>query len=54
MIVSFWAVPCQQVYLIQQHNFGPVNLIAAWSPNQDMLHYWALDLPAEESPTILD
>jgi hypothetical protein len=35
-----------QVYLTQQHNFGPVNLIADWSPNQDSPRYWALDLPA--------
>lgn len=36
-----------QVYLTQQHRFGPVNLIADWSPNQDSPRYWALDLPAE-------
>jgi hypothetical protein len=35
-----------QVYLTQQHNFGPINLIADWSPNQDNARYWALDLPA--------
>lgn len=36
-----------QVYLTQQHAFGPVNLMAEWSPNQDSPRYWALDLPAE-------
>jgi hypothetical protein len=36
-----------QVYLTQQHHFGPVNLIADWAPNQDAPRYWALDLPAE-------
>jgi hypothetical protein len=35
-----------QVYLTQQHTFGPVNLMADWSPNQDSPRYWALDLPA--------
>ncbi len=38
---------CNQVYLTQQHCFGPVNLIADWSPNQDSPRYWALDLPAD-------
>lgn len=36
-----------QVYLTQQHCFGPVNLIADWSPNQDSPRYWALDLLAD-------
>ena len=36
-----------QVYLTQKHHFGPVNLIADWSPNQDCPRYWALDLPAD-------
>jgi len=37
----------QQVYLTQQQAFGPVNLIADWSVNQDAPRYWALDLPAD-------
>jgi hypothetical protein len=36
-----------QVYLTQQHRFGPVNLIADWSPNQNNARYWALDPPAD-------
>ena len=36
-----------QVYLTQHHNFGPVNLIADWAPNQDSPRYWALDQPAD-------
>jgi len=36
-----------QVYLTQKHHFGPVNLIADWSPNQEFARYWALDLPAD-------
>jgi len=36
----------QGVYLTQEHAFGPVNLIADWSPNQDSPRYWSLDLPA--------
>jgi hypothetical protein len=35
-----------QVHLTQQHRFGPINLIADWSANQDSPRYWALDLPA--------
>lgn len=40
----FW----QQVYLTKEH-FGPVNLIADWSPNQDFPRFWSLDLPADPS-----
>ena len=36
-----------QVYLTRKHHFGPINLIADWSSNQDSPRYWALDLPAE-------
>jgi hypothetical protein len=36
-----------KVYLTQEHDFGPVNLIADWSPNQESPRYWALDLPAD-------
>lgn len=36
----------QGVSLTQEHAFGPVNLLADWSPNQDSPRYWALDLPA--------
>lgn len=35
-----------QVYLTQKHDFGPVNLLADWAPNQEHPRYWALDLPA--------
>jgi hypothetical protein len=37
-----------QIYLTQQHDFGPVNLIADWSGNQPHPRYWALDLPAHK------
>lgn len=36
-----------QVYLTQEHAFGPVNLIADWPVAQDSPRYWALDLPAD-------
>jgi len=36
----------QGVALTQEHAFGPVNLIADWSPNQDSPRYWALDQAA--------
>ena len=35
----------QEVY-ITKALFGPVNLIADWSPNQDYARFWAVDLPA--------
>ncbi len=34
------------IYLTRKHEFGPVNLIADWSANQDYARYWVLDLPA--------
>jgi len=37
----------QQLYLTQQHGFGPVNLIGDWSRNQDYPHFWATDLLAD-------
>jgi hypothetical protein len=37
----------QQVYLTQQQHWGPVNLIADWSSNQDHPRFWAVDLPAD-------
>ena len=37
-----------QVYLTQQHGFGPINLIADWSGNHSQPRYWALDLPANK------
>lgn len=37
----------QGVTLTQEHAFGPVNLIADWSPNQDSPRYWALDQAAQ-------
>jgi hypothetical protein len=36
-----------QVYLTQQHAFGPINLMANWAATQDQARYWALDLPAD-------
>jgi len=36
-----------RVYLTQEHLFGPVNLIASWSPNEDSPRYWVLDRPAD-------
>ncbi|MBI4769847.1 MAG: hypothetical protein HY784_05380 [Chloroflexi bacterium] len=36
----------QGVMLTERHAFGPVNLLAHWSPNQDTPRYWALDQPA--------
>jgi hypothetical protein len=36
----------QDIYLTRKHNFGPLNLIADWSANQDYARYWVLDLPA--------
>jgi hypothetical protein len=36
----------QGVALTQEHTFGPVNLMADWSPNQDSPRYWALDQTA--------
>lgn len=35
------------VMLTEKHAFGPVNLLADWSPNQDTPRYWALDQPAD-------
>lgn len=35
------------VYLTHEHEFGPLNLMADWSPNQETPRYWALDLPAD-------
>lgn len=36
----------QDIYLTRKHDFGPLNLIADWSANQDYARYWVLDLPA--------
>jgi hypothetical protein len=36
----------QQVYITKEL-FGPVNLLADWSPNQDFPRFWSLDLPAD-------
>ncbi len=33
----------QQVQLTRKHDFGPVNLLADWAPNQKHTRYWALD-----------
>lgn len=35
------------VFLTREHQFGPLQLLADWSPNQDSPRYWALDLPAD-------
>lgn len=32
---------------ITKSNFGPVNLIADWSPNQAYARFWSTDLPAD-------
>jgi hypothetical protein len=37
----------QGVCLTQEYAFGPVNLMADWSPNQDAPRYWVLDQPAD-------
>jgi len=36
-----------EAYLTQEHAFGPINLMADWSVNQDAPRYWALDQPAD-------
>jgi len=38
----------QDVTLTRQHAFGPVNLIADWSPNQEHPRYWSLDQRADK------
>ena len=35
------------IYLTREHQFGPLNLLADWSPQQEQPRYWALDLPAD-------
>lgn len=35
------------VYLTRDHDFGPLHLIADWTPNQETPRYWALDSPAD-------
>ena len=37
------------VFLTQDHGFGPVNLIADWSPHQETPRYWALDQTADRA-----
>lgn len=37
----------QNVTLTEKHAFGPVNLLAHWSVNQDTPHYWAVDQRAD-------
>lgn len=37
----------QGVYLTRESDFGPVNIIADWSTQQENPRYWALDLPAD-------
>jgi hypothetical protein len=37
----------QEVLLTQQHAFGPVNLIADWTSQQEMPRYVVLDQPAD-------
>lgn len=39
----------QNVTLTERHAFGPVNLLAHWSPNEDTPRYWALDQPANRA-----
>jgi hypothetical protein len=40
-------VYCQGVTLTEKHAFGPVNLVAQWSVNEDSPRYWATDQPAD-------
>ena len=40
-------VYCQNVTLTEKHAFGPVNLLAHWSVNEDTPRYWAVDQPAD-------
>ena len=35
------------VFLTRAHQFGPLHLMADWSPNQEAPRYWALDQPAD-------
>jgi len=35
------------VFLTREHQFGPLSLIADWSPNQETPRYWTLDLTAD-------
>ncbi|MFN8440960.1 MAG: hypothetical protein U0175_09335 [Caldilineaceae bacterium] len=50
----------QQVSLTKDEPFGPVDLIADWSPNQPFPRFWATDLTADaqaqaaRSQTFLD
>lgn len=37
----------QQVRLTKEEPFGPINLIADWSPRQKHPRFWATDLPAD-------
>lgn len=38
----------QHIILTKKHSFAPVNLIAAWSANQDHPKFWALDQAANK------
>ena len=38
----------QGVTLTYKHAFGPVNLMADWSPNQEHARYWSLDQRADK------
>jgi hypothetical protein len=37
----------QNVFLTREHQFGPLHLLADWSPAQAAPRYWALDQPAD-------
>lgn len=37
------------VCLTREHQFGPLNLLADWAPEQETPRYWALDLPADRT-----
>jgi len=37
----------EQCYLSKQHDYGPLNVIADWSKEQESPRYWALDLAAD-------
>jgi hypothetical protein len=39
----------QGVTLTEVHHFGPVNLLAHWSLNEETPRYWAMDQPADQA-----
>ena len=37
----------EDIYLTKEHDFGPINLIVDWNPNEDFPRYTVLDLKAD-------